>query len=84
MVGAGDFNHDGRLDVAVAHSGPDLELELGAGNGSFRDSGPYALGGDPLHGAVADFNGDGWLDVVVPAFNARNLSVLINKGKTGN
>ena len=80
MAGAADFNHDGRLDVVVAHTGPDLELELGAGNGNFRDSGPYALGGDPLHGAVADFNGDGWPDVVVPDFNQRNLSVLINKG----
>jgi VCBS repeat protein len=84
IAGAGDFDHNGRLDVAVAHKGPDLELELGAGNGSFRDSGPYALGSDALNGAVADFNRDGWPDVVVPGFNARNVSVLINKGKTGN
>jgi hypothetical protein len=36
-----------------------------------------------LNGAVADFNRDGWLDVVIPDFATRNLSVLINIGKTG-
>ncbi len=84
LVGVGDFNHNGTLDVAVAHTGPDLELELGSGDGRFRDSGPYPLNSDPLNGAVADFNCDGWPDVVVPGFNARNLSVLINQGKTRN
>ena len=84
IAGAGDFNRDGRLDIAIADQrGEDVELALGMANGTFLDGGSYSLGGNhPLNGAVADLNGDGWPDVVIPDFSTRNVSVLINKGKT--
>src|SRR5215469_9201918 len=84
VAGVGDFNHDGYLDVAVAdRQAQDLELAFGLGDGSFLDGGSYALGGNhPLNGTVADFNHDGWPDVAIPDFATRNLSVLINKGRT--
>jgi hypothetical protein len=61
----------------------DVELALGMGNSGFLDGGSYSLGGNhPLNGAVADLNRDGWPDVVIPDFATRNVTVLINKGKT--
>ncbi|HXA00153.1 MAG TPA: FG-GAP-like repeat-containing protein [Candidatus Dormibacteraeota bacterium] len=73
VTGVGDFNGDGRLDIAVTVYDPfttGLEFTgvmLGIGDGSF---GPVALvpgTGTPFASAitavVADFNGDGVLDI---------------------
>ncbi len=74
-VGAalGDFNGDGKLDIAVANSGSsNVSILLGNGDGTFEpavnfDAG-VAVNGIAVEGfsiAVADFNGDGKLDVAV-------------------
>ncbi len=66
-----DFNHDGILDIGIA-SADQLSIALGTGRGSFssaaRPTFPVDLGDgvNPAAGvAVADFNEDGWPDVVV-------------------
>ena len=65
-MAVGDFNGDGKPDLALA--GVPAYILLGNGNGTFQN--PIAAAGDLVAGfgvAVGDFNGDGKLDVVTGA-----------------
>src|SRR4051812_36704504 len=56
-----DFNHDGKLDLAVSHrSDNSVYLLLGNGNGTFQPARQTAVG-EAIQGNVyaADFNHDG-------------------------
>jgi FG-GAP-like repeat len=60
---AGDFNGDGRLDLAGA-GGAGLAVRLNNGTGSFGARTDFAVGGPGQDLTTGDFNGDGRLDVV--------------------
>jgi hypothetical protein len=62
---AGDFNGDGRLDLATGGQGGNFGggLFLGNGDGTFRRVWSFTQRGGDAVGA--DFNGDGKLDVVL-------------------
>ncbi len=68
-LAAGDFNEDGNQDLVVVENGGTgdgaLAVFLGDGKGGFKLSGTYLLGAISVSVAVADFNGDGHLDVAV-------------------
>jgi uncharacterized protein (TIGR03437 family) len=65
-VAAGDFNGDGKTDLAVGHScGGTVGIFLGNGDGTFQAEKTYAAGGNPPFIAVGDFNGDGNADLAV-------------------
>jgi hypothetical protein len=67
-IAVGDFNHDGIPDLAVSDwRASSVTVLLGAGNGSFRraSSFPLRMPGTTPHIAIADFNGDGVLDLAV-------------------
>jgi len=68
-LAVGDLNGDHVPDLAVVENiGPangKLGIFLGNGDGSFHKSAEYDLGYEPVSAAVADFDGDGHLDVAV-------------------
>ena len=71
---AGEFNGDGKLDLAMA--GPSLSdsVMLGNGDGTFQAPSPFQGTYYPRNYTVSDFNSDGTLDLVL--FSASNtLSV---------
>jgi VCBS repeat protein len=68
-LASGDFNEDGKLDLAVTEFNGtgrgDLGLFLGNGDGTFHKGTTHELGVQSGFIAVADFNGDGHLDLAV-------------------
>jgi len=65
-IAAGDFNGDGRLDLAVVNTTDGtVSILLGNGEGTFQPAVPYAAGNMPNAIVVGDFNGDGKLDLAV-------------------
>lgn len=84
-VAAGDFNGDGKLDLATANYSESVSLLLGNGDGTFQTAQSFAAG-DYLGSVTAgDVNSDGKLDLVVS--NSRSslsadgaVSVLLGNG----
>jgi uncharacterized repeat protein (TIGR01451 family) len=85
-VVVGDFNHDGKPDVAVANSGSNfVSILLGNGNGTFQPALMADAGGPQSSIVVGDFNGDGKLDLVVnsgpgAAGAPHGVSILLGNG----
>jgi FG-GAP-like repeat/FG-GAP repeat len=78
---AGDFNGDGRIDLAAANSGDNtVSILLGSGNGTFQPQIPHAAGTSPFSVATGDFNGDGKLDLVVATYGAFSVATLQGNG----
>ena len=73
----GDFNADGKADLAVADSLESVNVLLGNGDGTFQTGVQYARGQGYRAIAVADFNGDGALDLAfLTPWNA--VGILLN------
>ena len=86
-VAAGDFNNDGRPDVAVANSEDDgVTIHLGDGNGSFGAPTAIATGNIAFNVVVGDLNGDANQDLVVAnygnemAMETGDISILLGNG----
>src|SRR5204863_10215991 len=78
-VAVGDFNGDGRPDLAVANSVADVvSVLLGNGDGTFQDAANYRTGNGPVSVHVSDFDGDGKPDLAVASRNSDTVSVLLN------
>ena len=77
-VALGDFNGDGKLDVAVTNGGAyDMVSILpGSGSGTLKAAVVFGTNFYPSDVAAADFNGDGKLDLVT-ADNGSPFGVTI-------
>ncbi|HEX5900966.1 MAG TPA: VCBS repeat-containing protein, partial [Solirubrobacteraceae bacterium] len=85
-VVAADFNGDARADVATVNgtsSNLSVLLRQAAGGFAAETGSPFAVGAGPDYGHVADFNGDGLLDVTVGNFVGNSVSVLLRQASGG-
>jgi uncharacterized protein (DUF2141 family) len=81
-VATGDFNGDGKLDLAVADLGQGnggVSVLLGNGDGRFKAAVNYG-GPSSFSVAVGDFNGDRKPDLAVANSVDSTVSVLLGKG----
>jgi hypothetical protein len=76
----GDFNQDGRMDLALSGALGGVCILPGNGDGTFAapvtsDSGTYTA-----VRAIGDFNGDGKLDLIVSSTAPNTISILLGNG----
>jgi FG-GAP-like repeat/Putative Ig domain/FG-GAP repeat len=84
-MAVGDFNADGKLDLAVSMTPLDesmpgsIDILLGNGDGTFTEATgfPFAVGADPTSIAVGDFNGSGRLGLAVTNSIDGTISILL-------
>ncbi len=80
-LAVGDFNGDGKTDIAVACGRDNLiRMFLGDGNGTFREGGDTKTLAGPAYLAAADFNGDKKLDLAVGYHNSDRISIFPGAG----
>ncbi|MBY0523747.1 MAG: FG-GAP-like repeat-containing protein [Gemmataceae bacterium] len=73
----GDFNRDGRLDMAVLTRESQVAIMFGRGDGTFT-RGPLLTANQRAASlAVGDFDGDGQLDVVVANRDSKDVSLFL-------
>jgi hypothetical protein len=88
-IAIGDINGDHKIDVAVSDSNPlgnttgAISVLLGNGDGTLQPHVEYAVGPNPnapLFVVLADFNGDGKLDLAASEEYRYTVSVLLGNG----
>ena len=83
-VTTGDFNADGKLDLATANDFSDnVSVLLGNGAGGFAAAANFAVGNSPRSVTTGDFNADGKLDLATANNFSSNVSVLLGNGAGG-
>ncbi|WP_052338626.1 FG-GAP-like repeat-containing protein [Planktothrix prolifica] len=89
-VSIGDFNGDGKLDLATANFNDNTASILlnttanGATTPTFATKVNFTTGSTPRSVSIGDFNGDGKLDLAVANYtNSNNASILLNTTATG-
>jgi glucose/arabinose dehydrogenase len=92
-VAIGDINGDGRVDLATANTagnypnqdnpgGNTISLLSGRGDGTFTAPTAYTTGRTPFSLNIADFNGDGRVDIASANWHTGDAGVLLNSPST--
>ncbi|CAF0890611.1 unnamed protein product [Adineta steineri] len=82
-IAAGDFNGDNRLDIAVVNNDYNyVDIVLTYRNYTFLSQNTYSTGiqSYPYSVAVADFNNDKQLDIVVANYGTNNIGIFLGYG----
>ncbi len=78
---SGDFNKDGKLDLAVSNQNDNsILILLGRGDGTFQPGAVLSLLSSPYSIAVGDANNDGNADLFAVSVAASSLSVFLGRG----
>ena len=86
FVVTGDFNGDGKLDLAASNDfSKNVSVFLGDGTGNFGTGTNFAIGNRAFSVVAGDLNGDGKLDLATST-GANEVSILLGDGtgKFGN
>jgi len=80
-IATGDFNGDGKPDLAVAdQTAGTVSTLLGKPDGTFAAKADFPVGTSPSALATGDFNGDGKLDLAVTNSGDGTVSILLGNG----
>jgi hypothetical protein len=80
-VAVGDFNRDGKSDLAVSnYMDGNVSILLGNGAGAFTAAGTITVGAAPWFIVIDDFNGDSVPDLAVSGHWSDIVSVVIGNG----
>ena len=79
VIAVGDFNHDGKPDLAAGSNGA-LSVYLGNGDGTFTQTANALSTGYIFSLAVADINNDGNPDLIAADVNSAKIMTLLGKG----
>jgi hypothetical protein len=81
-VAVGDFDGNGKQDLAVASKTNNVSILLGDGSGNFNPAAtsPEAAGAGPESVAVGDFDGNGKQDLAIANISSNNVTILLGDG----
>ena len=83
-VALGDFNNDGKQDIAVANANSTtVSIRLGDGLGGFSGATEVPVNSGPVAVAVGDFNNDGKQDIAAANSFANTVSIRLGNGLGG-
>jgi hypothetical protein len=82
---AGDFNGDGKFDIAICDANGTVNVLIGNGDNSFQPPQFYAgiqntFNGNPVAITMGDFNGDGKPDLAFTNLSYGDIGVLLGNG----
>jgi hypothetical protein len=81
FITTGDFNKDGKPDIAAVNISTDfVAILMGGGDGSLSAPTYYATGREPVAVTVADFNGDGNADLATSNLDGDSVSIFLGNG----
>ncbi|MGZ5434409.1 MAG: LamG-like jellyroll fold domain-containing protein [Pyrinomonadaceae bacterium] len=83
-VAIGDFNNDGKQDIAAANQDSDtVSIRLGDGLGGFSVTTDVSVGDMPRGVAIGDFNNDGKQDIAAANYGSDTVSIRLGDGLGG-